>query len=120
MVGTIDDVLQFVETIRLGGGPILSPQSARAMVTNAIGDIAVPIKGWGFGLATAVLRSSSPTRTPLTPGSWQLGGAYGHNWFVDPSRRLTAILLTNTALEGMNGQVGNSIRDAIFAEDYLC
>jgi len=43
------------------------------------------------------------------------GGVYGHSWFVDPSRKLTVVLLTNTALEGMMGKVTTDLRDAVYS-----
>lgn len=39
MVGTANDMLTFIEAIRRGGAPILSADSARAMMTPQIGDL---------------------------------------------------------------------------------
>jgi CubicO group peptidase (beta-lactamase class C family) len=40
---------------------------------------------------------------------------YGHSWFVDPAKRLTVTVLTNTAVEGMSGQFPMQIREALYA-----
>jgi hypothetical protein len=40
--------------------------------------------------------------TPQSVGTWQWGCIYGHSWFVDPVRRLTVIVMANTAVEGMS------------------
>ena len=45
---------------------------------------------------------------------WMWGGVYGHSWFVDPTRALTVVLVTNTSLEGMIGRLTIDVRDAIY------
>lgn len=45
-----------------------------------------------------------------------LGWVYGHSWFVDPVRKLmTVVALTNTGLEGMNGQFPTDPWKAVYA-----
>ncbi len=51
-------------------------------------------------------------RSPLSPGSWQWGGVWGHSWHVDPTRKLTIVNLTNTTLEGMVGQMVRDVQQA--------
>lgn len=53
-------------------------------------------------------------QTPQPRGSWMWGGVYGHSWFVDPVARLTVVLLTNTALEGMVGRLTFDVRKAVY------
>ncbi|MGG2357271.1 serine hydrolase, partial [Salmonella enterica] len=56
MVGTAGDVLHFLETIRLGGGPILKPETVEMMATDQLGPQAAAWgPGWGFGFGWAVL-----------------------------------------------------------------
>jgi CubicO group peptidase (beta-lactamase class C family) len=61
-----------------------------------------------------VLRDPKVAETPQSVGTWQWGGAYGHSWFVDPKEKLTVVLLTNTAFEGVTGQLPRDIRDAVY------
>lgn len=119
MVGNADDYLQLLESVRrsAAGQPgLLQPGTVQEMVRDQVGPQAqTQGPGWGFGLGWAVLVDPALAGTPQGKGSLQWGGAYGHNWFVDPERRLSVILLTNTAFEGMAGQLVNEVRDAVYA-----
>ncbi|AYV45047.1 serine hydrolase [Caulobacter flavus] len=115
MVGTAGDVLALLEAVRTGGGPILSAASVQAMTTDQAGiKAATQGPGWGFGYGWAVLDDPAIAKTPQGAGTLAWGGVYGHNWFVDPQAKLTVVLLTNTAFEGMNGQVTRELRDAVY------
>ncbi|SJZ90227.1 CubicO group peptidase, beta-lactamase class C family [Enhydrobacter aerosaccus] len=104
MVGTAEDVLRLLETLRRGGAPLLPSTLVSEMGRNQIGTLPVPDwPGWGFGLGFSVLTDPSVAGTLEAPGTWRWGGAYGHSWFVDPVRKLSVVALTNTALEGMSG-----------------
>lgn len=116
MVGTADDLLRFFEALRQGGAPILDPAWVARMASHQTGDFGPPdAPGWGFALGFSVLRDPAPTGTPESPGTWRWGGAYGHSWFVDPTRELTVVALTNTLYEGMDGAFVNDLRDAAYA-----
>lgn len=116
MVGTADDYLKFLETIRRGGGGILKPQTNRLMLENAIGETPVPIlgPGYGFSLAGGILKDPATVGTPQAPGTWSWGGVYGGSWFVDPANALTVVVLTNTAIEGMAGVLPGDVRAAVY------
>jgi CubicO group peptidase (beta-lactamase class C family) len=115
MIGTASDLLRLLEALRKGGAPILSKDSAQAMMSNQIGKLQGPRPGLGFGFGGAVVIDPSAAQSPQSPGTWLWGGVYGHSWFVDPMRKLTVILLTNTALEGMTGQLPADLRDAVYS-----
>lgn len=116
MVGTADDYLKFLETIRTGGGPILKPETNRRLLENAIGEIPVPIlgPGYGFSLGGAILGDPAAAGTPQAVGTWSWGGVYGGSWFVDPGNALTVVVLTNTAIEGMAGVLPGDVRAAVY------
>ena len=115
MAGTARDLLTFLEVIRTGGGPILARDVVATMMRDHVGPQAeTQGPGWGFGYGGAVLVDPAPTGTPQAAGTLQWGGAYGHNWFIDPVNRLSVVLLTNTAFEGMAGQVVVDVRDAVY------
>lgn len=116
MVGTADDYLKFLETIRTGGGAILKPQTNQLMLQNAIGEIPVAIlgPGYGFSLAGGILRDPAAAGSPQAAGTWSWGGVYGGSWFVDPANAITVVVLTNTAIEGMAGVLPGDVRAAVY------
>ncbi|MGE7611956.1 MULTISPECIES: serine hydrolase domain-containing protein [unclassified Paenibacillus] len=115
MVGSAGDFLQLLETLRKGGAPLLPESLVHDMTTNQIGDL--PMAFWpgrGFGLGITVLKDPVAADTSESPGTWRMGGTYGHSWFVDPEQRLSVVAFTNTALEGMSGQFTVDLCDAIY------
>lgn len=116
MLGTLPDFAGFLESIRLGGAPILRAESVARMMCSQIGNLQVDIRdpGWGFGYGWAVLIDPVAAASPHSAGTLQWGGVYGHSWFIDPQARLTVIGLTNTAVAGMTGAFPMAIRDAVY------
>jgi len=115
MVGTAGDVLTLLETVRQGGAPILKASTVAEMTKDQVGQqAATQGPGWGFGYGWAVLDDPAIAKTPQGAGALAWGGVYGHNWFVDPKNRLTVVIMTNTAFEGMNGQITRDVRDAVY------
>jgi CubicO group peptidase (beta-lactamase class C family) len=115
MVGTAGDVLTLLETVRQGGAPILKPATVAEMMKDQVGvQAATQGPGWGFGYGWAVLDDPAVAKTPQGAGTLAWGGVYGHNWFVDPKSRLTVVIMTNTAFEGMNGPFTTQVRDAVY------
>jgi CubicO group peptidase (beta-lactamase class C family) len=113
MVGTAGDYLRFIEAIRTGGGGVLRPQSAAALTSNAIGNLA-PGPGFGWGLGVQVLRDPAAAQTPLHAGAWNWGGVYGTHFWVDPTERLSLVALTNTAVAGMIGAFPTALQQAVY------
>ena len=117
MVGTPHDMLRFFEAMRTDGGGILRPDTLQEMMRDRVGPAAQSDgPGWGFGLGWAVLADPKADDSPQAPGTLQWGGAYGHNWFIDPANRLTVVAMTNTALEGMWGRFKRDVRNAVYAD----
>ncbi|MCC3374233.1 serine hydrolase [Cohnella sp. REN36] len=115
MVGSASDFLRLLETLRKGGTPLLPERLVREMTTNQIGDL--PMAYWpgrGFGLGFTLLKDPVAADTPESPGTWRMGGTYGHSWFVDPARKLSVVAFTNTALEGMSGQFTVDLCKAVY------
>jgi CubicO group peptidase (beta-lactamase class C family) len=117
MVGTAPEFLSFLEAIRTGGGGVVGPETARQMMSNQTGDLAIVINGpgWGFGFGGAVLFDPALAASIHSKGVWQWGGVYGHTWFVDPARALSVVVMTNTALEGMSGTFAGDVAAAVQA-----
>ncbi|WP_113702370.1 serine hydrolase domain-containing protein [Nonomuraea lactucae] len=106
---TADDLLAFGETLRLGGGALLRPESVAEMVRDQGAEGAAFRHGLGVRIGD-----------PAIVGP--LAGAYGHSGFtgtslvVDPDRRLTVVLLTN-AVHPVRGRDGiRGLRRAVAAE----
>ena len=118
LVGTADEVMAVLEALRdVQRSGLLPPALAAQMASPQVGEQGPPEPaGWGFGLGFAVLRDAAASGTPQREGSWRWGGAYGHSWFVDPSRGLSVVALTNTLYEGMDGVFVDDLRDAIYAD----
>jgi CubicO group peptidase (beta-lactamase class C family) len=115
MAGTARDALRFFEAIRTGGDGALRASTVERMMATHVGPWAQTWgPGWGFGLGWAVLDDPTLAGTPQSKGTIQWGGVYGHTWFVDRANALSAVVLTNTAFEGMSGAFPIDIRNAIY------
>ena len=64
MVGSADDLVRFLETLRTGGGPILQPATARRMTTNRIGALPVPARRAGGSAMAAPRWKTARRRKP--------------------------------------------------------
>jgi CubicO group peptidase (beta-lactamase class C family) len=53
----------------------------------------------------------------MNAGTVRWGGAYGHSFWIDERARMTAVLLTNTAFEGMVGAIRTEFERALYASD---
>lgn len=115
MAGTAPDFMAFLNSIRGGGAPILSPEITAQAMHNQIGTIERPgAPGEGFCLLGALITDPAVARTPLSPGSVQWGGVYGLSWFIDPVRDVAVDAFTNTAIAGVNGRFPDDVRAAVY------
>lgn len=115
MAGTAGDVLAFLETVRRGGAPLLSPETIEMMTVNRLdAEVELLGPGFGFGLGWGVLADPERALSPHAKGTIHWGGAYGHKWFVDRQNGLSVVALTNTAFEGMSGAFTLEVRDAVY------
>lgn len=117
MIGTAADYMRFLEALRLGGRPVLSPESVAALTMDAVPGLEIDLSGpgWGFGLGVSHLRDPRAAEAPMAAGSWGWGGVYGTSFWVDPAARLSAVALTNTSLQGCNGDFSREIVAAAYA-----
>lgn len=115
MAGTAGDFLHLLETLRTGGGSLLSGDLIEAMGQDQTSGLDLPnAPGFGFGLGYSVLRDPRLAASPESPGTWRWGGAYGHSWFVDRTQGLSVVAFTNTLYEGMYGRFVTGLRDAVY------
>ncbi|QNK66214.1 serine hydrolase domain-containing protein [Variovorax sp. PAMC26660] len=116
MVGSAEDFMRLLESLRGGGAPLLPAGLVDDMGRNhtgAWGPADAP--GYGFGLGFSVLHDPQAAQSPESGGTWRWGGAYGHSWFVDRARALSVVAFTNTLYEGMSGRFVADLRDAVYA-----
>lgn len=115
MAGDADDVARLLEAVRTGGGGVVGPDTAAAMMTNQVGDLRTdPTGASGFGFGGSVLLDPAATGTPQPAGTWTWGGVWGHTWWVDPVNELTVVSLSNTAIEGMMGSYVTELVGAVY------
>lgn len=119
MIGTAGDLLRLLETLRKGGLPLLPTSLVDEMaVDHAIGMDLAPWPGRGFGLGFSILRDPMAAGFPELPGTWRLGGAYGHSWSVDRTNNLTVVAFTNSGLEGQSpgGRFPADLAHAVYGQ----
>ncbi|MBI6943818.1 beta-lactamase family protein [Pseudomonas putida] len=116
LLGTADDYLRLLECLRLGGSPLLTPQSTALLTTDALKGLPMASRGqgWGFGLGPAVLTDRQAAGQRHASGTWGWCGLYGCHYWVDPQARMSLVALTNTAVAGAWGALADSIVDAIY------
>jgi CubicO group peptidase (beta-lactamase class C family) len=117
MIGTAEDIHTFLEALRTRHA--FAPKAlVDAMFRDQIAPIESPIlhDGWGFSYGAAILRDPKRAGVPMNAGTIRWGGAYGHRWWIDPSARLSVVLLTNTAFEGMAGEITVDVMNAVYGD----
>lgn len=116
MVGTAADLMKFMEALRLGGAPVLKPETVAMASRNQIGATLREPKDAGLRSCffCGIVDDPVIANTPQSAGTLQFGGAWGHWAFIDQARKLCVVALTNTAVEGVAGQFPVEVRDAIY------
>lgn len=117
MNGTADEYVVFLEALRTRDARLLRAATVSSMFENHIGSLTAPElggPGWAFGYGGAVLVDPVAAKSPLSKGTLHWGGAWGHSWWVDPEAKLTIVLLTNTAFEGMVGKLPDELIHAVY------
>ncbi|GLQ09825.1 serine hydrolase [Devosia yakushimensis] len=115
MAGTTDDIMKMLEAYN-GRPGLLAPETVALALTNQIGDL--PRRehdaGKRFSFLGAVLADPVAANNPSPQGTVDWGGAWGHNWVVDPINRITIAVCTNTTFEGCNGPFRDDILRAVY------
>ena len=65
-------------------------------------------KRFGYLGAITVAKGAIPV------GAVDWGGAWGHNWIVDPATGTVLVVCTNTLFEGCNGPFREEVAQAVF------
>jgi len=93
---TVMDYAVFLQMLLNGGeyngARLLSPNTVRMMTVNQIGDLVIDKVGTKFGLGFSVASDASFGHRPAPPGTFAWGGALGTTYWVDPGRKIIALL----------------------------
>jgi CubicO group peptidase (beta-lactamase class C family) len=114
--GTADDVMKMLEVYN-GNGTHLKPETVAEAMRNQIGDLARRPQDAGkrFTLIGALLDDPAAAKNPAPTGTVDWGGAWGHNWVIDPINKITILVCTNTAPEGCNGPFRDDVLRAVYS-----
>ena len=114
--GTADDVMKMLEVYN-GSSTHLKPETVAEAFQNQIGDLPRRESDAGkrFSLLGALLDDPAAAHNPAPAGTLDWGGAWGHNWVIDPTNRLTILVCTNVSPEGVNGPFRADILDAVYS-----
>jgi CubicO group peptidase (beta-lactamase class C family) len=112
MVASAPSVMKLLEAVRLNGGGIVSPEVMEGFYQDAIAP-RTSSPGQGFGAGWAVVLNPQAAGLPVSRGTIDWGGVYGHNWYVDRERGITVVILTNTALKGLYGDTRIQVLKAV-------
>lgn len=105
LVSTMDDYCRFAELLRKGGAPLLQAATMAAMTANQlpgnselktiahVSDPRLLPEAAGFGLGFATTLDEARAGVPAT-GDFYWSGAATTIWWVDPSRDLAALFMT--------------------------
>lgn len=116
MAGTADDIMKMLEIYNSRPG-LLAPETVALALANQIGDLPRRKQDAGkrFSYLGAVLADPVAAYNPCPIGTVDWGGAWGHNWVIDPINRITMAVVTNTTFEGCNGPFRDEVLRAVYA-----
>lgn len=118
---TIDDYARFLQMLlnegELDGRRLLKPATVRLMTTNQIG--ALSQGGGKFGLGFGLTTASQAEASGLSEGSYEWGGIFGTTYWVDPKRKVVALIYTqkypNSTARDLPAKFKLQVRDAVTA-----
>lgn len=110
IVGAVAMVAQRGEVVYQRAIGAADREAGRAMTLATPFRVASLTKGYSM----SVPRDPAAAGSTLARGAVRWGGAYGP-WWIDPARETSAVLLTNTAFEGMTGPTRDAFQQAVHA-----
>ncbi len=115
MAGTADDIMKMLEVYN-GRQGLLTREIVATALANQIGTLPRRASDAGkrFSFIGAYLADPAAAKNPCPVGTIDWGGAWGHNWVVDPVTRTTIVVCTNTTFEGCNGPFREEILEAVY------
>ena len=110
LVSTVPDFLRFSQMLlnqgELDGVRLLEAESVQRMVANGLSPEVLQARGgkmgWGLGNVNVVLDPTG-VNYPAPPGEYGWDGTAGTIFWVDPSRQLVTVLMTQSAPANPDG-----------------
>ena len=118
LITTIESYARFAMLLANGGEydgvRLLSPATVRLMGSRVIAEtLPGRLPGEGYGLGVRVVTDPAARHTLLGQGSYGWSGAYGTHFWVDPTRKLTAILFVQTPGQQRTGDFETAVMQAV-------
>jgi CubicO group peptidase (beta-lactamase class C family) len=114
---TIDDYAVFLQMMLNGGTyngrRLLKPSTVALMTQNQIGDINQGLNK--FGLGFSILTPAGAAKTGQSVGSYEWGGAFGTDYWVDPKEKLVVLLYTQKFPHNNTPDLVPQFRKAVYA-----
>jgi CubicO group peptidase (beta-lactamase class C family) len=93
---TIDDYAAFLQMMlnegTYNGHRLLKPETVKLITQNQMGDINQGVNK--FGLGFSIVTPQGAAQTGQTAGSYEWGGIFGTDYWVDPKEKLVVLLYT--------------------------
>lgn len=93
---TIDDYAAFLQMLLNGGTynghRLLKPETVQLITQNQMGDVNQGLNK--FGLGFSIVTPQGAAQTGQTAGSYEWGGIFGTDYWVDPTEKLVVLLYT--------------------------
>lgn len=114
---TIDDYAVFLQMMlnggTYGGHRLLKPSTVALMTQNQIGDVN---QGQNkFGLGFSIVTPAGAAQTGQSVGSYEWGGAFGTDYWVDPKEHLVVLLYTQKFPHNNTPDLVPRFRKAVYA-----
>ena len=114
LVGTAGDYWKFAQMLANGGlfreRRILKESTAALMASLILPDTFPGLgRGMGWGLSVRCITQGEIPSAPLAAGSYGWSGAWGTHFWIDPKRKVVAVLMGNES--GAGGAGAQSARD---------
>jgi CubicO group peptidase (beta-lactamase class C family) len=93
---TVDDYAAFLQMMLNGGSynghRFLKPETVKLITQNQLGDVNQGLNK--FGLGFSIITPQAAAQTGQTAGSYEWGGIFGTDYWVDPTEKLVVLLYT--------------------------
>lgn len=114
---TIDDYAVFLQMLLNGGTynshRLLKPSTVALMTQNQIGDVSQGLNK--FGLGFSIVTPAGAAQTGQSVGSYEWGGAFGTDYWVDPKEKLVVLLYTQKFPHNNTPDLVPRFRKAVYA-----
>ncbi len=105
LVTSLADMVVLMRGLLPGGATLLKPETIAAMMTNQLANgvnvrfaTQGEIVGKGFGLGGSVTLTPSSIEPQSATGEFQWGGIAGTHWWISPSTKITAVVMTQRVM----------------------